>query len=105
MDRHAGTLTDAINGPCARAVPPSKQGLNVTTPVPFYRPDIGEPEIEEAVASLRSGWLTTGPRVKRFEEEFARAVSAPYAVAMNSCTAALHLAIEALGVRPGDGVL
>jgi perosamine synthetase len=75
------------------------------THVPFYRPDLGEPEIDEVIASLKSGWLTTGPRVKRFEEEFAQAVSAPHAVAMNSCTAALHLAIEALGVRPGDGVL
>jgi perosamine synthetase len=77
----------------------------VKTHVPFYRPDLREPEIDEAIASLRSGWLTTGPRVKRFEEEFAKAVSAPHGVAMNSCTAALHLALEALDVRPGDGVL
>ena len=48
---------------------------SVRTQVPFYRPDIGEPEIEEVVAALRSGWLTTGPRVKRFEEEFAAAVA------------------------------
>jgi len=77
----------------------------VKTHVPFFRPDLCEPEIDEVVASLRSGWLTTGPRVKRFEEEFAQAVSASHAVAMNSCTAALHLAIDALGVGPGDGVL
>ena len=57
------------------------------------------------VAALRSGWLTTGPRVKRFEEEFAAAVGAPHAVAMNSCTAALHLAVHALGLQSGDGVL
>jgi len=75
------------------------------TEVPFYRPDIGEAEIHEVVAALRSGWLTTGPRVKRFEESFATAVGAPYAVALNSCTAALHLAVHALGLRPGDGVL
>jgi perosamine synthetase len=77
----------------------------VQTNVPFYRPELGEPEIEEVVAALRSGWLTTGPRVKRFESEFATAVRAPHALAVNSCTAALHLAVHALGLRPGDGVL
>ena len=55
------------------------------------------------MAALRSGWLTTGPRVKRFEQEFAAAVGAPHAVALNSCTAALHLAVHALGLRPGRG--
>jgi dTDP-4-amino-4,6-dideoxygalactose transaminase len=75
------------------------------TRVQFYRPDLGESEVREVVAALRSGWLTTGPRVKRFEEEFAATVAAPHAVAMNSCTAALHLAVHALGLRPGDGVL
>jgi dTDP-4-amino-4,6-dideoxygalactose transaminase len=73
--------------------------------VPFFRPEIGEPEIEEVVATLRSGWLTTGPRVKRLESEFAEFVGAPQALAVNSCTAALHLALEALGVRSGDVVL
>jgi dTDP-4-amino-4,6-dideoxygalactose transaminase len=73
--------------------------------VPFFRPEIGEPEIEEVVATLRSGWLTTGPRVKRLESEFAEFVGAPHALAVNSCTAALHLALEALGVRSGDVVL
>jgi dTDP-4-amino-4,6-dideoxygalactose transaminase len=75
------------------------------TKVPFYRPDIREAEIQEVVATLRSGWLTTGPRVKQFEQAFATAVGAPHAVALNSCTAALHLAVHALGLRPGDGVL
>lgn len=73
--------------------------------VPFFRPQIGEPEIEEVVAALRSGWLTTGARVKRFEQEFAASVGARYAVAVNSCTAALHLAVEALGLRAGQAVL
>jgi perosamine synthetase len=73
--------------------------------VPFYRPELGESEVQEVVATLRSGWLTTGPRVKRFEQEFAAAVSARHAVAVNSCTAALHLAVEALGLRAGQGVL
>ena len=73
--------------------------------VPFYRPLLESAEVDEVVAVLRSGWLTTGPRVKQFEEEFALAVGAPHAVALNSCTAALHLAVHALGVRPGEGVL
>ncbi len=73
--------------------------------VPYFRPSIGNAEIEEVVASLRSGWLTTGPRVKRFEEEFAAAVGAPHAVAVNSATAALHLAVEALGLKAGEAVL
>ena len=73
--------------------------------VPFFRPDISDAEIQEVVAALRSGWLTTGPRVKRFEAEFAAAVRASHAVALNSCTAALHLAVRALGLGQGDGVL
>jgi dTDP-4-amino-4,6-dideoxygalactose transaminase len=57
------------------------------------------------MAVLKSGWLTTGPRVRRFEQEFAAAVRGTHAVALNSCTAALHLAVRALGLRVGDGVL
>src|SRR5688572_8252327 len=71
----------------------------------FSEPVIGEEEIAEVVACLRSGWLTTGPRAARFEEEFARYVGARHAVAVNSCTAALHLALEAVGVGPGDEVI
>jgi len=73
--------------------------------VPFFRPAITETEIEEVVACLRSGWLTTGPRVKQFEASFAALVGARHALAVNSCTAALHLAVEALGLRAGQGVL
>ncbi len=73
--------------------------------VPFFRPDLGDAEIEEVVATLRSGWLTTGPRTQRFEEEFAGAVGAGAAVAVNSCTAAMHLAVEALGLERGQGVV
>jgi dTDP-4-amino-4,6-dideoxygalactose transaminase len=73
--------------------------------VPFHRPQITDAEIAEVVESLRSGWLTTGPRVKRFEEEFAACVGGRHAVAVNSCTAALHLAVEALGLSRGDAVL
>jgi dTDP-4-amino-4,6-dideoxygalactose transaminase len=73
--------------------------------VPFFRPQIGESETAEVLATLRSGWLTSGPRVKRFEREFADAVGASHAVAVNSCTAALHLAVEALGLKPGEIVV
>jgi perosamine synthetase len=73
--------------------------------VPFFRPALSEAEVEEVVATLRSGWLTTGPRVHRFEQGFAAAVRSSHAVAVNSCTAALHLAVEALGLKSGQAVL
>jgi dTDP-4-amino-4,6-dideoxygalactose transaminase len=73
--------------------------------VPFYRPDIGDEEIAAVVDTLRSGWLTVGPRTQEFEGEFARAVGAPHAVAVSSCTAALHLALDALDLEPGDEVI
>lgn len=73
--------------------------------VPFFRPSIAQAEVDEVVAVLRSGWCTSGPRVKQFEREFATAVGATYAIALNSATAALHLAVEALGLRAGQGVL
>jgi dTDP-4-amino-4,6-dideoxygalactose transaminase len=68
-------------------------------------PEIGAAEIEGVTDVLRSGWLTTGARTRCFEREFARAVGARHAVAVNSCTAALHLALDAAGVRPGDRVV
>jgi dTDP-4-amino-4,6-dideoxygalactose transaminase len=73
--------------------------------VPFHVPSIGEDEIAEVVDTLRSGWLTTGPKVGRFERDFAVAVGARNAVALNSATAALHLALEAIGVKAGDEVV
>jgi dTDP-4-amino-4,6-dideoxygalactose transaminase len=73
--------------------------------VPFFRPHIAEAEIDEVVDTLRSGWLTTGPKVKAFEKKFAETVNARFAVGVNSCTAALHLAVEAIGLREGDAVL
>jgi len=85
--------------------------------VPFFRPALREDEIHEVVAVLRSGWLTSGPRVKRFEQGFAAAINgnghpakngnghSVHAVAVNSGTAALHLAVEALGLKAGQGVL
>ena len=77
----------------------------VEAPVPFAPPAIGEAEVAEVMAVLRSGWLTTGPRVERFEREFAAYVGARYALAVNSCTAALHLSLLAAGVGPGDEVV
>ncbi|RME56294.1 MAG: DegT/DnrJ/EryC1/StrS aminotransferase family protein [Caldilineae bacterium] len=73
--------------------------------VPFARPDIDAEEIEAVTACLQSGWLTTGPRVRQFEEAFAAYLGARHAVAVNSCTAAMHLALEAVGLRPGDLVI
>ncbi|MEM6457055.1 MAG: DegT/DnrJ/EryC1/StrS aminotransferase family protein [Acidobacteriota bacterium] len=73
--------------------------------VPFFRPDLQDAEIDEVVDTLRSGWLTTGPKTRRFEAAFAEAVGARHALAVNSCTAALHLAVVALGLRAGQGVL
>ena len=75
------------------------------TQVPFFRPEIGEAEIEEVVATLKSGWLTTGPKTQAFEAAVASMVGAKYAVALNSATAALHLALEALALQAGDVVL
>lgn len=73
--------------------------------LPFALPAIGEEEIAEVVDTLRSGWVTTGPKVKRFEEDFANYVQASHAIAVNSCTAGLHTALAALGVGPGDEVI
>lgn len=70
-------------------------------------PEIGEDEIAEVVDSLRSGWVTTGPKAKRFEADFAEFLGDPdlSAIAVNSATAGLHLALEAVGVGPGDEVI
>jgi len=73
--------------------------------VPFFRPSIGDDEIAEVVRCLRSGWLTTGAVTRDFEAEFAAYVGAKHAVALNSCTAALHLALDAIGLQRGDLVL
>jgi perosamine synthetase len=69
------------------------------------RPELGDEEIREVLDTLRSGWLTSGSKVKLFEQNFAEAVRAPFAIALNSCTAALHLAVEALGLHAGQAVL
>lgn len=73
--------------------------------LPFHVPEIDDEDIDAVVSVLRSGWLTTGNKARQFEEEFAAKVGARYAVALNSCTAALHLALEAIGLGEGDEVL
>ncbi len=75
--------------------------------LPFALPEIGEEEIAEVVDTLRSGWVTTGPKAKRFEQAFAEFLGEPQieCIAVNSATAGLHLALEALGIGPGDEVI
>ena len=74
--------------------------------LPFALPDIGDDEINEVLDSLRSGWLTTGPKTKRFEEDFAAFIGEGVeAIAVNSATAGLHLALESAGIGPGDEVI
>ena len=75
--------------------------------LPFALPEIGDDEIAEVVDTLRSGWLTTGPKAKRFEDDFSAFLGDPalQSLAVNSATAGLHLALEALGIGPGDEVI
>jgi dTDP-4-amino-4,6-dideoxygalactose transaminase len=73
--------------------------------LPFSPPLVGEEEIREVVDTLRSPWITTGPKTRRFEEEFSAFVHAPGALALNSCTAAMHTALAVLGIGPGDEVI
>ena len=75
--------------------------------LPFALPDIGADEIAEVVDSLRSGWVTTGPKARRFEHDFQRFLgdAGLHCVAVNSATAGLHLALEGLGIAPGDEVI
>jgi dTDP-4-amino-4,6-dideoxygalactose transaminase len=82
--------------------------MNTPLPfLPFALPELGEAEIAEVVDTLRSGWITTGPKVKRFEADFVAFLGdeSLYAMAVNSATAGLHLALEALGIGPGDEVI
>ncbi len=73
--------------------------------IPFSPPWIGEEEIREVVDTLRSDWITTGPKTRRFEKEFRKFVKADAALALSSCTAGLHLALVLHGIKPGDAVI
>lgn len=74
--------------------------------IPFALPDIGEDEIGEVIDAMRSGWITTGPKTRQFEQDFAKYIGDDVqAIAVNSATAGLHLALEAIGIRPGDEVI
>jgi dTDP-4-amino-4,6-dideoxygalactose transaminase len=73
--------------------------------LPFCRPSIGDEEIAEVVDTLRSIWLTTGPKTRRFERAFSEYTGATHSIALNSCTAGLHLALTAAGVSTGDEVI
>ncbi len=73
--------------------------------LPFSLPSIDQEEIDAVVETLQSGWITTGPKTKEFEVNFAKQIGCKHAIAVNSCTAALHLALEAIKMREGDGVV
>ncbi|SHG75370.1 dTDP-4-amino-4,6-dideoxygalactose transaminase [Marinomonas polaris DSM 16579] len=75
--------------------------------LPFALPEIGEDEISEVIDSLKSGWITTGPKVKRFEQDFTEFLGdfSLYSIAVNSATSGLHLALEAVGIGPEDEVI
>jgi dTDP-4-amino-4,6-dideoxygalactose transaminase len=77
----------------------------VNLQIPFHRADLGEDEVDAVAQVIRSGWLTMGPKTFEFERRFADYIGASHAVAVSSCTAALHLALEAVGVTRGDEVL
>jgi dTDP-4-amino-4,6-dideoxygalactose transaminase len=78
---------------------------NTTALIPVARPWLDEQDAEAARRAILSGWVTQGPEVAAFEREFAAAVGAPHACAVSSCTTALHLALLAVGVGPGDEVI
>src|SRR5215813_12381072 len=98
-----------VRGSCADMVD-ERLVIEGGTPVrdsflPFHRPSVGPEEEAEVLDTLRSGWFTTGPKTHRFEAAFARYVGASHALGVTSCTAAMHLALVALDVGPGDEVI
>jgi dTDP-4-amino-4,6-dideoxygalactose transaminase len=87
------TITDSIDAPVRKDF------------LPFNQPDIRQAEIDEVVDTLRSGWITTGPKTKEFERRFAAYIGTRHAIAVNSCTGGLHVALAAAGVGQGDEVV
>jgi len=100
----AAPIVPALH-PGSRAVPASSASCRRNGHLPFAPPLIGEEEIAEVVDTLRSDWITTGPKVACFEAEFAAAVLAPGSLALNSCTAGLHTALAVRGIGAGDEVI
>jgi dTDP-4-amino-4,6-dideoxygalactose transaminase len=79
--------------------------MNAKRQVPYHRPAIGPDEEREVLEALRSGWITTGPKAKQFEKDFASYVGARHALAVAHCTGALHLALFAIDIKPGDEII
>ncbi|WP_176535574.1 DegT/DnrJ/EryC1/StrS family aminotransferase [Bacillus cereus] len=79
--------------------------MSITSFIPFSKPSIDEKEVNEVIDTLRSGWLTTGKKVEQLEDSFAKYINVPYAIAVNSCTAGLELALSTLELEPGDEVI
>ncbi len=105
-DAHVRSVA-VLNGPrLSRAQPPAPAPAAPPAHfIPFSSPSISANEVDAVAAVLRSGWLTTGPRVREFEAAVAGYTGARYAIALNSCTAALHLSLLAAGVGQGDEVI
>src|SRR5205814_9381026 len=96
---------EQARAPAPQRVKPNRVNMRTQPFIPFHAPSIGDEEVREVEATLRSGWLTTGPRTAQFEKEFAAYVGASHAIAVNSCTAGLHVALVALGIGKGDEVI
>lgn len=94
--------TERIDLPADKHCTPE---VKSTREVPFHKPHIAEDEIAEVLDSLRSGWITMGPKTMRFEGNFRSYIGSRNAVSMNSCTACLHLALKAIGIKEGDEVI
>lgn len=91
--------------PCFMSGFKGGKSVDKTPFLPFHRPTIYDHHIQAVSATLRSGWLSSAKKVEEFEKVFARKVGAKYAVAVNSCTAALHLSLLCLKIGPGDEVI
>src|ERR1051325_2808408 len=104
LPEHRGSAGVAVTPPAPPPTPAAARRRRATF-LPFAPPLVGQEEIDEVVDTLRSDWITTGPKTRRFESEFAAYVAAPGALALNSCTAALHTALVTLGIGPGDEVI
>jgi dTDP-4-amino-4,6-dideoxygalactose transaminase len=98
-------ITKPIDTQINQRRPPADKVFGRSSFLHFALPDTDETEINEMAEAIRSGWVTTGPKTRQFEQEFAAVVEAKHAIAVNSCTAAMHLALEAIGLQQGDEVI